>query len=146
MTGAHEPTPPKHAAAADVHVVAAEIVDASRRFLITQRMPHAVFPLLWEFPGGRVEPGEAPEDALARELRLRLGVQIRVGAVRATTTAALSDQRTLALTCYAATLAEGTRPTRQGVWDFRWVTLDAIGSYRFPPADAASLERLLEGR
>ena len=77
---------------------------------------------------------------------LRLGVQIRVGAVRATATAALPDQRTLALTCYAATLAEGTRPTRQGVWDFRWVTLDAIGSYRFPPADAASLERLLEGR
>ncbi|MBM4321023.1 MAG: NUDIX domain-containing protein, partial [Deltaproteobacteria bacterium] len=61
-----------------IRVVAAEI-ERNGRFLITQRRPEASFPLLWEFPSGRVEEGESDEVALARELEERLGAEIEVG-------------------------------------------------------------------
>jgi len=61
-----------------IRVVAAVIADEGR-YLITQRRPTAVLPLLWEFPGGRVEPNESDTDALKREVRHRLSVDIEVG-------------------------------------------------------------------
>ena len=60
-----------------IRVVAAEI-ERDGCFLITQRRPQATMPLLWEFPGGRVEEGESDADALARELRDRLGIEVVV--------------------------------------------------------------------
>ena len=56
-----------------VHVVAA-IIERQGRFLICRRKPEQVHPLKWEFPGGKVEPGETPEQALARELEEELGI------------------------------------------------------------------------
>src|SRR5512135_3320476 len=61
-----------------IRVVAA-VVERNGKYLITQRRPEAVLPLLWEFPGGRVEPGENDEQALRREMRERLDVDIEVG-------------------------------------------------------------------
>src|SRR5882762_9998296 len=61
-----------------IRVVAAVIANEGR-YLITQRRPTAVLPLLWEFPGGRVEPNEDDSDALKREVRHRLSVAIEVG-------------------------------------------------------------------
>ena len=55
-----------------IRVVAA-VIENGGRYLITQRRPTAVLPLLWEFPGGRVEAGETDQDALQREVRHRLG-------------------------------------------------------------------------
>ena len=63
-----------------VRVVAAEL-ERDGRYLITQRREHAVLPLLWEFPGGKVEDGEDDSAALRRELRERLGVGAEVGAL-----------------------------------------------------------------
>ena len=60
-----------------IRVVVARI-ERGGRYLITQRMPHAVLPLLWEFPGGRVETGERDEDALVRELNENLGIQAEI--------------------------------------------------------------------
>ena len=61
-----------------IRVVAA-VIEREGRYLITQRRPAAVLPLLWEFPGGRVEEGETDAAALKREVRHRLGVDIDVG-------------------------------------------------------------------
>ena len=63
-----------------IRVVAA-VIERDGRYLITQRRPTAVLPLLWEFPGGRVEEGESDSEALRRELRHRLDVDIEVGAL-----------------------------------------------------------------
>jgi 8-oxo-dGTP diphosphatase len=59
-------------------VVAAVIEDAAGRMLVAQRPAHKHLALKWEFPGGKVEPGESPESALARELREELGVEIEI--------------------------------------------------------------------
>ena len=63
-----------------IRVVAAVIAEGGR-YLITQRRPTAVLPLLWEFPGGKVEQGESDADALKREVFHRLGVQIEIASV-----------------------------------------------------------------
>ena len=60
-----------------IRVVAAEI-ERDGHYLITQRNPHAVLPLLWEFPGGRVEMGESDAQALARELHEGMGIEVEV--------------------------------------------------------------------
>ena len=64
-----------------IHVVSAAI-ERDGSYLITQRLEKAVFPLLWEFPGGKIEAGENKEQALARELEYRLGVEANVLARR----------------------------------------------------------------
>jgi len=61
-----------------IRVVAA-VLERDGRYLITQRRPTAVLPLMWEFPGGKVEPGETDTQALKRELLHRLGAQIECG-------------------------------------------------------------------
>src|SRR5580692_359481 len=61
-----------------IRVVAA-VLDRDGQYLITQRRSSAVLPLLWEFPGGRVEPGETDAQALKREVLHRLGAEIDVG-------------------------------------------------------------------
>ncbi|HXS16286.1 MAG TPA: NUDIX domain-containing protein, partial [Polyangiaceae bacterium] len=62
----------------DAIIVVAAVIEDSGRYLITRRRPSAVLPLLWEFPGGKVEPGEGDQSALTREVMHRLGVQIEV--------------------------------------------------------------------
>ncbi len=61
-----------------IRVVAA-VIERDGNYLITQRRPTAVLPLLWEFPGGRVEDGETDADALRREVKHRLGVEVQPG-------------------------------------------------------------------
>src|SRR5712692_7633790 len=61
-----------------IHVVGAMIENNGGRYLITQRPRTASLPLLWEFPGGRVQPGETDQQALARELREEMGIQVEV--------------------------------------------------------------------
>lgn len=126
--------------AEEIRVVAAEI-ERQGRFLITQRRPTAILPLLWEFPSGKVEADETDEDALRREIELRLGVQIEVEHLSMTLRHEYEDY-TIDLCVYRCTLLSDALERRR-VHDFRWVTPAEMSDYEFPPADALTLKQLL---
>lgn len=120
-------------------VVAALIWEGSR-FLICQRPRHKARGSLWEFVGGKVEPGETPEQALVRECREELGVTVSVGEVFMEVTHTYPDI-TVHLTLYHAALAQGV-PQRREHAQLRWITPAEIPQYAFCPADVDILARL----
>lgn len=128
--------------ARSIRVVAA-VVEEDGKYLITQRRPEAVLPLLWEFPGGRVEAGESDERALRRELAERLQIDdvILSGEPLATRSHDYHGY-TVVLAIYAAKLGQ-MRPRRGHINAFRWVGPAELGDYQFPPADQATMDRLL---
>ena len=124
-----------------IHVVAAEIRNEAGAYLIAQRLPHAGMPLLWEFPGGKVEPGESDEVALVREIEEELSVRI---AITAPSTSVSRDYGIyhIDFRSFQAVIEHGTLQ-RTGVFDFRWVTPSEFADYRFPPVDQDAIARLL---
>jgi 8-oxo-dGTP diphosphatase len=123
-----------------IRVVAA-VVEREGRYLITQRRPTAVLPLLWEFPGGRVEQGESDEAALSRELNERLGAETSVGQLISYVSHPY-EHYTVELYLYECKLTTDTLEAR-AVNDFRWVRSEDFDSFPFTPADEASMARLL---
>ena len=121
------------------HVVAA-LVRRGDRFLACQRPAHKARGLLWEFVGGKVEPGETKEEALIRECREELGITIRVGEKRMELVHQYPDL-TVRLSLFDATIPEG-EPRKLEHNDIRWITLEEIGSLEFCPADQEIIERL----
>ena len=122
-----------------VEVVAALIRDG-RRFLICQRPAHKARGLLWEFVGGKVEPGETKQAALVRECREELGITLEVGEVFAEVLHEYPDI-TVRLTLFSARIREGV-PKKLEHNDLRWITPDEIPQYPFCPADTEILEKL----
>lgn len=123
-----------------VRVVAAVIAEHGR-YLITQRRPSAILPLLWEFPGGRVESGETDSKALTRELEHRLGVRIDVGQLMSFVSHPY-ERYAVDLFLYECQIASGT-PTEKNVNAFRWVKSDEFDMFEFTPADEISMAQLL---
>src|SRR3569832_2104974 len=103
-----------------IRVVAA-VIDHDGRYLITQRNSHAVLPGLWEFPGGRVEPDEEEQAALAREVRGRIGVDVVVGMKIGEHTHEYTNYQ-VQLTMYSCKLPAEARPYPATVADLRRVT------------------------
>ncbi|HEY5958426.1 MAG TPA: (deoxy)nucleoside triphosphate pyrophosphohydrolase [Polyangiaceae bacterium] len=126
--------------ASPIRVVAA-VIERDGSYLITQRRPGAVLPLLWEFPGGRVEPEEADAAALTREVRHRLGVDVVPGELISYVSHAY-ERYSVELHLYACRLVGG-EPVARNVNDFRWVRSNEFDSYQFTPADEASMTQLL---
>ena len=124
-------------------VVAALIWDKDR-FLACQRPAHKARGLLWEFVGGKVEPGENRPQALIRECREELDVTVSVGEVFMEVEHVYPDL-TVHLTVFDATIAQGT-PKKLEHHDIRWITVDEIDDYPFCPADEEILARLKKGR
>jgi 8-oxo-dGTP diphosphatase len=124
-----------------VRVVAA-VVERDGHYLITQRREQAVLPLLWEFPGGRAEPGEKDEDALRRELRERLDADAAIGKKLGEKIHEYDGYR-VALALYEATLIEGRPLAAKRVRDFRWVASADFDKYPFPDADQQTMDQLL---
>ena len=120
-------------------VVAALIWDENK-FMICQRPAHKTRGLLWEFVGGKVEPGETKEQALIRECREELAVTLRVGEVFMEVTHEYPDL-TVYLTLFHATIAEGV-PQMLEHRDIKWITPDEIPNYDFCPADEEILENI----
>ncbi len=126
-----------------IRVVAAEI-EREGAFLITQRRPMATLPLLWEFPSGRVEAGEADEAALVREIRERMDVEVRVGKLSMFIKHEYEDYSLDFCVYRCELITDNIRPRR--VHDWRWVRPSEMDQYEFPPADAQTIEKLLQGR
>ena len=120
-------------------VVAALIWDENR-FMICQRPAHKARGSLWEFVGGKVEPGESKEEALVRECREELGVTVDVGEIFMEVTHQYPDI-TVHLTLFSASIREGV-PQKLEHQDIRWITAEEIGRYAFCPADTEILEKL----
>lgn len=117
------------------------MIEREGRYLIAQRNPRAIFPLLWEFPGGKVEQGETDEEALARELRETLGVEVAV-LERVVHVEHEYEVYDVDFCVYRCRLAGGEIQHR-GVNDHRWVFPEELDGYEFPPADEKSIARLL---
>lgn len=122
-------------------VVAALIWDGDR-FMICQRPAHKARGLLWEFVGGKVEPGETLEAALIRECREELAVELTVGDVFMQVVHAYPDI-TVELTLFHAAIASGI-PQKIEHEDIQWITPAQIPGYDFCPADTEILERIMK--
>ena len=124
-----------------IRVVAA-VIEHDGRYLITQRNANAVLPLLWEFPGGRVEPNESESTALRREVKGRIGVEVHVGTKLGEHLHDYTGYQ-VHLTMYSCKLKDEARPYPAAVADLRWVTSREFLDYDFPPADEKTMSKLL---
>lgn len=122
-------------------VVAALIWDGDR-FLACQRPPHKARGLLWEFVGGKVEPGENHAQALIRECREELDIEVRVGELFMELTHEYPDL-TVRLSLYHAVIERGV-PQKLEHNDLRWLLPSEVDEYAFCPADKDILNRIKE--
>ena len=120
--------------------VVAALIWQNDRFLICQRPPHKARGLLWEFVGGKIEPGETGPQALIRECREELGIIVAPGEVYMQLVHEYPDL-TIRLTLYNAVIASGT-PQLLEHCDLRWITPAEIEQFAFCPADEAILQKL----
>ena len=122
-------------------VSAAESVEGDR-VLLTQRKRGSHLAGAWEFPGGKVEPGEDPRDALARELREEIGVEAEARDILEVTFHRYPEKAVLLL-FFATVRAPGSpEPRPIDVADVRWATHDELRDELFPPADLAVLGKV----
>ena len=124
--------------------VVAALIWQEDRFLICQRPAHKARGLLWEFVGGKVEPGESKQQALIRECREELAVEVSVGEVFMEVLHHYPDLL-VRLTLFNASIAAGT-PQMLEHNDIRWIRVDQIPQFDFCPADVDILKKLMEGK
>ncbi len=122
--------------------VVAALIWQGDKFMICQRPIHKARGLLWEFVGGKVEPGETKEQALVRECKEELAVMLFVGEVFMDVVHEYPDI-TVHLTLFNATIAEG-KPQKIEHNDIKWITPREISNYEFCPADEEILARICE--
>ncbi|MEL1265960.1 Nudix family hydrolase [Pseudoxanthomonas putridarboris] len=124
-----------------IHVMAAVITDARGRILLARRTEGRDLAGRWEFPGGKREPGESPEDALVRELREELGIEAQVGASVINVPQQYPDKR-LRLDVRHLSGWKGTPRGHEGQ-ALAWVAPDKLTRYAMPPADRPVVAALL---
>ncbi len=125
-------------------VVACALVDADNRVLVAQRPAHKQLGGLWEFPGGKLEPGERPEDALVRELKEELGITTKVPCLAPLTFASHAyDDFHLLMPLYVCRRWEGTPESREGQ-ALKWLRPAALRELPMPPADIPLIPHLID--
>ena len=120
--------------------VAAGVVFRNGELLITQRYPDSHLGGLWEFPGGKREPGETFESALVRELREELGVKVSVGALIETVEHTYPE-KTVRVQFHHCRIREG-EPRALGCHAIKWIRRTELCDHRFPEADSHLLQLL----
>lgn len=125
-------------------VAAAALTDKDRRVLIAQRPPGKSMAGLWEFPGGKVNPGETPEAALVRELREELGIEVCETCLAPLTFAShgYADFHLL-MPLYICGTWEGDMTPREGQ-RLKWVRANKLRDYPMPPADLPLIPMLVD--
>lgn len=120
-------------------VVTAAIVEDHGRYFVTRRQKGVHLEGLWEFPGGKIEPGESLADGLRRELKEELGAEVEIGAEIFSVTHDYPDRR-VELHFLSCTFLNAPVP-RLGQ-EMRWVAREELHSLEFPPADEALIKWL----
>lgn len=125
-------------------VAACALVDADGRVLIAQRPQGKQLAGLWEFPGGKVEKGETPEECLIRELREEIGVETQAACLAPLTFASHSyDDFHLLMPLYVCRRFQGI-PTPKEAQTLKWVRPNRMRDYPMPPADAPLIPFLID--
>ncbi len=127
-----------------VLVVACALIDADNRILLAQRPPGKALAGLWEFPGGKMEPGERPEDTLIRELDEELGITVKEACLApfAFASHAYEDFHLL-MPLWICRRWEGFATGREGQ-ALAWVKPGALRDYPMPPADEPLIPALID--
>jgi 8-oxo-dGTP diphosphatase len=126
-----------------VKVVTA-LIEKEGKILIARRKKEDSLKGKWEFPGGKVEEDESPEEALKRELREELGIEVRIGDLRATTTYDYAHMSVELMVYEVYPLAGEMRLIDHE--EFRWVPRAELGSYDFPDANVPIIRKLMMGK
>jgi 8-oxo-dGTP diphosphatase len=127
-----------------VLVVAAALIDADGRVLLAKRPKGKALEGLWEFPGGKMDAGESPEDALIRELREELGIEVKPACLAPLTFASHSyEDFHLLMPLYVCRRWEGLVQPLDGQ-ALKWVRAKDLRAYPMPPADAPLIPHLEE--
>jgi len=125
-----------------VLVVAVALIDDQRRVLLAQRPAGKKMAGLWEFPGGKVEDNETPEEALVRELHEELGIDVDAADLEPLAFASHTyDDFHLLMPLFDCPTWRGTPQAKEGQ-TLAWVNADALSSYAMPPADLPLIEPL----
>ena len=125
-------------------VVAAALVDPDGRVLIAQRPPGKAMAGLWEFPGGKLEAGETPEQALIRELHEEIGITVSEPCLAPLTFASHAyDSFHLLMPLYRCRRWEGQVTAREGQ-QLAWVRANKLRDYPMPPADIPLIPHLID--
>jgi 8-oxo-dGTP diphosphatase len=125
-------------------VVAVALIDADNRILLAQRPQGKSLAGLWEFPGGKVDPGERPEQALIRELHEELGIEVKDACLAPLTFASHAyDDFHLLMPLYVCRRWQGFVTAREGQ-GLKWVLARDLRDYAMPPADAPLIPALVE--
>ncbi|MCB1535777.1 MAG: (deoxy)nucleoside triphosphate pyrophosphohydrolase [Rhodoblastus sp.] len=125
-------------------VVACALVDQDNRVLIAQRPPGKKLEGLWEFPGGKLDPGERPEDALIRELREELSIEVKAPCLAPLTFASHAyEDFHLLMPLYICRRWEGFVQPREGQ-AVKWVRPRDMRSWPMPPADEPLIPHLID--
>jgi 8-oxo-dGTP diphosphatase len=123
--------------------VAAAIISANGKVFIAKRKPPGRMPGLWEFPGGKVEEGETPEDCLKRELHEELDIDVVVGD-HVGTNLHEYDFYTVELMVYRTKIVTGEIKLNDHA-DMAWVSADEIGEFELAPADIPFADMIRSG-
>jgi len=123
-------------------LVVAGVLLEQGRVLLTQRKPGTHLEGTWELPGGKIEPGEDPRDALRRELREEIGIEVEVLAPMEVTSFDYPEKSVLLLFFEVRRLPDSPPPQILDVADMMWAGRDELQTLKFPPADVAILAAL----
>ncbi len=123
-------------------LVTAALICNKNRILITQRPTNKLFPLKWEFPGGKIEPGETPEQCLIREVREELDLDIEVVEPFITVDHRYPQFRISLLTFWCKIIGRKIKLLEHNA--YRWVQVRELDSYDFVEADTTLVEKIMQ--
>jgi len=125
--------------------VVAALIFQNEKILVCQRTRHQTMPLKWEFPGGKIEPGEQPREALRRELQEELGIEANIGDEVARIRHDYKSGSAVELRFFTVREYKGEIENRI-FKDMRWAERSELPSFDFLEADLGLVRNLVEGR